>query len=124
MELDYGLLAIYISGILVVLSSGAIGYLFTQIRNLREFGLRELKEKSPVIYDIFNRIVRNGVIEAELEWLKSKIDEKEPYAVEVISKELDKYGLLKFFNVKDIIREIKIVVYYEFNKDRNNYQPK
>lgn len=124
MEFDYVQIALYVNGILALLLGGVIVYLIRQISQLGKTGLETFKEKSPVLYDIFLKIVKSGVFDAELAWLKSEIVDKEAYALEIISKELSKYGLLKFFDVEEILRQIKITVYQEFNKDKSKYQIK
>lgn len=117
MEFDYLQLVVYISGILAIVISGVIIFLAYQMRELAKTGAEALKEKSPILYDIFLKIVKAGVFDAELKWLQSEIEDKEAYAVSVIERELDKYGLLKYFDVNEIVRQIKITVHAEFNKD-------
>lgn len=124
MEFDYVQLAFYINGILALLIGGVIIYLIKQVSQLGKTGLETFKEKSPVLYDIFLKIVKNGVFDAELAWLKSEIQDKEAYAIQIIERELEKYGLLKFFSVEEIVRQIKLTVYQEFNKDKTRYQVK
>jgi len=117
MELDYSQISFYVTGLVGLLLVAGIGYALQQIKELRELGVSRMKEKTPLAYNIFERIVRAGVLEAELEWLKGEVEDKKEFAIKKIKQELEKYGLDKFFDIDEISRQIEIVVYSEFNKE-------
>lgn len=116
MELDYAQISFYITGLIGLLLVAGLGYVFKELRELRQLGVDYVKEKAPLVYDIFERIVRSGVLEAELEWFKGEVENKKEFAIKRIKQELEKYGLDKFFNIEEISRQIEIAVYDEFNK--------